>query len=114
MANSVLRSIEVRPDSAAPRSSPSVSDGNRRLRCSDPRVLAVVLSVPLSLLVVAEADYGIIASSDGREIYFHRNSVADGGFDVLHKGQEVRFSETEGDKGPQATFVRPAGKHHLL
>jgi cold shock CspA family protein len=32
----------------------------------------------------------------------------------LHKGQEVRFSETEGDKGPQATFVRPAGKHHLL
>jgi cold shock CspA family protein len=62
----------------------------------------------------SEADYGIIASSDGREIYFHRNSVADGGFDVLHKGQEVRFSETEGDKGPQATFVRPAGKHHLL
>ena len=55
MANSVLRSIEVRPDSAAPRSSPSVSDGNRRLRCSDPRVLAVVLSVPLSLLDVAAA-----------------------------------------------------------
>jgi hypothetical protein len=45
----------VRPDSAAPRSSPSVSDGNRRLRCSDPRVLAVVLSVPLSLLGVAAA-----------------------------------------------------------
>jgi len=62
----------------------------------------------------AGAGYGFIASSDGREIYFHRNSVADGGFDVLHKGQEVRFSETEGDKGPQATFVRPAGKHHLL
>ncbi|MGB7917202.1 MAG: HPF/RaiA family ribosome-associated protein [Rhodomicrobium sp.] len=62
----------------------------------------------------SEADYGFIASGDGREIYFHRNSVADGGFDVLHIGQEVRFSETEGDKGPQATFVRPAGKHHLL
>jgi hypothetical protein len=25
----------------------------------------------------------------------------------------VRFSEAAGDKGPQATSVRPVGKHHL-
>ena len=24
------------------------------------------------------------------------------------------FEETEGDKGPQATFVRPVGKHHIV
>ena len=46
--------------------------------------------------------------------YFHRNSVTDGKFDDLKVGQEVRFSEEAGTKGPQATFVRPVGKHHLL
>jgi len=60
-----------------------------------------------------EADHGFIASPDGREIYFHRNSVEGGKFDELRVGQEVRFSEATGDKGPQATFVRPVGKHHL-
>ena len=60
-----------------------------------------------------EADHGFIASSDGRHIYFHRNSVADDGFDDLREDEEVRFSEAEGDKGPQASFVRPVGKHHL-
>ncbi len=60
-----------------------------------------------------EADYCFIASSDGREIYFHRNSVADNRFEELEAGQEVRFAESQGDKGPQASFVQPIGKHHL-
>jgi len=59
-----------------------------------------------------DRDHGFIAASDGREIYFHRNSVEGGGFDRLQVGQEVRFAETVGDKGPQATIVRPVGKHH--
>jgi cold shock CspA family protein/ribosome-associated translation inhibitor RaiA len=63
--------------------------------------------------LVPEHDHGFIASADGREIYFHRHSVADGKFDSLEVGQQVRFSEAIGDKGPQATFVRPVGKHHL-
>ena len=63
--------------------------------------------------LVPEHDHGFIAASDGREIYFHRNSVSDGKFDDLKVGQEVRFSEAAGDKGPQATSVRPIGKHHL-
>lgn len=58
-------------------------------------------------------DHGFIAASDGREIYFHRNSVEKGKFDELEVGQEVGFSETVGDKGPQATIVRLVGKHHL-
>jgi cold shock CspA family protein len=60
-----------------------------------------------------DRDHGFIAASDGREIYFHRNSVEGGRFDELVAGQEVRFSEATGDKGPQATIVRPIGKHHL-
>jgi cold shock CspA family protein/ribosome-associated translation inhibitor RaiA len=60
-----------------------------------------------------KTDHGFIAAADGREIYFHRNSVANGHFDQLQVGQEVRFSEAQGDKGPQASIVRPVGKHHL-
>jgi cold shock CspA family protein len=60
-----------------------------------------------------DRDHGFIAASDGREIYFHRNSVQGARFEDLVAGQEVRFSEAIGDKGPQATIVRPVGKHHL-
>jgi cold shock CspA family protein/ribosome-associated translation inhibitor RaiA len=63
--------------------------------------------------IVPERDHGFIAAADGREIYFHRNSVVEGTFDKLAVGQEVRFAEAMGDKGPQATTVRPVGKHHL-
>ena len=59
-----------------------------------------------------ERDHGFIAASDGREIYFHRNSVEGGVLDKLEVGQEVRFSEAVGDKGPQATIVHLVGKHH--
>jgi len=61
----------------------------------------------------AEKDHGFITASDGREIYFHRNSVSGVKFEDLQPGQEVRFSEAAGDKGPQATLVRLIGKHHL-
>lgn len=60
-----------------------------------------------------ERHHGFITASDGREIYFHRNSVAEVQLEDLRPGQEVRFSEVMGDKGPQATHVRPIGKHHL-
>ncbi|MDH3228248.1 MAG: HPF/RaiA family ribosome-associated protein [Alphaproteobacteria bacterium] len=61
-------------------------------------------------------DYGFIATSDGREIYFHRNSVVDGDFEALEAGDEVRLviHPGEGEKGPQASSVMPVGKHHLV
>lgn len=65
------------------------------------------------LSLAPAGDHGLIAAADGREIYFHRNSVAGGKFDSLKVGQDVRFSEAIGDKGPQATSVRPVGKHHI-
>lgn len=63
--------------------------------------------------LVPERDHGFIATSDGREVYFHRNSIMGVSLEDLRVGQEVRFSEATGDKGPQATSVRPAGKHHI-
>jgi cold shock CspA family protein len=42
---------------------------------------------------------------DGREIYFHKNSVLDDKFKTLEVGTEVRFAESNGDKGPQASTV---------
>jgi ribosomal subunit interface protein len=53
--------------------------------------------------------YGYLETADGREIYFHRNSVLDG-FERLVPGDEVRFSEEMGHEGPQASTVIPAGK----
>jgi cold shock CspA family protein len=54
--------------------------------------------------------YGFLATSDGREVYFHRNSVLHGGFDSLEIGDDVRFEEAEGIEGLQASTVAPVGK----
>jgi ribosomal subunit interface protein len=59
-------------------------------------------------------DCGRIATADGREIYFHRNSVLNASFNQLKPGTEVRFSEETGDEGPQASSVHVIGKHHLV
>jgi ribosomal subunit interface protein len=59
-------------------------------------------------------DYGIIEASDGREIYFHRNSVLDVPFEQLKMGTEVRFHEEQGEQGVQASTVKLIGKHHIV
>jgi ribosomal subunit interface protein len=65
--------------------------------------------------LLPEQNGGFILSADGNEIYFHRNSVANGGFDKLAVGDEVRFvaQHSESAEGPQASTVVPLGKHHL-
>jgi len=57
--------------------------------------------------LLARAGYGFIEAPDGREIYFHRNSVTDGRFADLKVGVHVRFAETVGEKGAQASSVTP-------
>lgn len=42
------------------------------------------------------------------------NAVLNGGFTRLAPGSEVRFTEVEGDKGPQASTVHLLGKTHGL
>jgi cold shock CspA family protein len=49
--------------------------------------------------------YGFIGTPEGREIYFHRNSVLNADFDRLTVGDPVRFHEEAGEKGPQASTV---------
>jgi cold shock CspA family protein/ribosome-associated translation inhibitor RaiA len=69
------------------------------------------------IATVAEIDpsgeFGFLETTDGREVYFHRNSVLNGGFDGLEVGSRVTFAESAGDKGPQASTVRPMGKHTM-
>ncbi|MEX0902132.1 MAG: HPF/RaiA family ribosome-associated protein [Pseudohongiellaceae bacterium] len=55
-------------------------------------------------------DYGFLLTPDGRDIYFHRNALMDGDFDMLDEGTEVSYAEEMGDKGPQAKRVL-LGKH---
>jgi cold shock CspA family protein/ribosome-associated translation inhibitor RaiA len=62
--------------------------------------------------IFPEEGYGFIASSDGREIYFHQNAVVNDGFRRLRPGSEVRFAESVGEKGPQASTVHVLGKTH--
>jgi ribosome-associated translation inhibitor RaiA/cold shock CspA family protein len=60
-----------------------------------------------------QKDWGWIDSEDGRRIYFHRNSVLDSKIDQLNVGDEVRFTEGEGEgrEGPQASTVEVIGKN---
>ncbi|TCK18636.1 ribosomal subunit interface protein [Thiogranum longum] len=60
-----------------------------------------------------ENGFGKIQTPDGREVYFHENSVLNGRFRQLDIGSEVRFVEEQGEMGPQASTVRPVGKHHI-
>jgi len=57
-------------------------------------------------------DYGFMETPDGREIYFHRNSVLNGGFEKLRVGMHVRFVEEVGEQGPQASTVTIADRKH--
>ncbi len=54
--------------------------------------------------------YGFLKTLDGRDIYFHRNSLPGGEFDRLEIGTGVRFEEEMGEKGPQATTVQIVNK----
>jgi cold shock CspA family protein len=58
-------------------------------------------------------EFGFLRSSDGAEVYFHRNSVLDGEFSELAVGSRVVFADEIGEKGPQATTVKLLGKHGL-
>jgi len=60
--------------------------------------------------LLKEEGYGFLETTDGREVYFHRNSVLQEGFDRLDVGTEVRFAEEKGEEGPQASTVEIVGK----
>ena len=58
-------------------------------------------------------EFGFLESADGREIYFHRNSVLRDDFARLAVGTRVTYVEEMGEKGQQASTVRLLGKHKM-
>lgn len=54
--------------------------------------------------------FGFVETLEGREIYFHRNSVLHGDFNRLDIGTGVRYVEKDGDDGPQASTIHIVDK----
>ena len=63
--------------------------------------------------ILPGAGYGFLTSDDGREIYFHKNSVLGRAFLRLQVGTTVRFAEEQGEKGPQASTVHVVPKKRV-
>jgi cold shock CspA family protein len=63
--------------------------------------------------ILPREGYGFLISNDGREIYFHKNSVLGRAFPRLKIGTTVRFAEEPGEKGPQASTVRIVSKRRI-
>jgi len=66
---------------------------------------------PLALVtrLFRDEGYGFLKTVDGRDIYFHHNAVVND-WDRLELGTQVRFEESMGDMGPQATTVQVVDK----
>ena len=58
----------------------------------------------------ASRGYGFIRTPESQEVYFHRDVLHRLTFTQLREGQEVQFDVEQGDKGPQASRVYPAGE----
>jgi ribosomal subunit interface protein len=54
-------------------------------------------------------EHGFVATNDGREVYFHRNSLVEGDFEALAEGDvlELTLAHGESPMGEQASTVRP-------
>jgi cold shock CspA family protein len=63
--------------------------------------------------IVQQEGYGFLTAADGREIYFHKNSVLGQAFARLKVGMTVRFAEELGEKGPQASTVHAVSKRGI-
>ncbi len=55
-----------------------------------------------------EESYGFILTPDEQEVFFHESSLKDVAMDDLDEGDEVLFLLEDGDKGPQAAWVKTA------
>jgi CspA family cold shock protein len=56
----------------------------------------------------AEKGFGFINQDDGgKDVFVHQSEIDARGFRTLDEGQRVQFEIRQGDKGLQATGVRP-------
>lgn len=65
------------------------------------------------IAIDGSGEFGFLEAVDGRRIYFHANSLLGMDIDELVPGERVVFHEERGDEGPQASTVKPLGKHAL-
>jgi CspA family cold shock protein len=56
--------------------------------------------------VVRDRGFGFIRSTDGQEVFFHRNGLQQIDFEGLQEGATVEFEIEQSEKGPRATNVR--------
>jgi cold shock CspA family protein/ribosome-associated translation inhibitor RaiA len=110
-ADERFRDARFALDEAFKRARRRLQDQARRLRGEVKSHVAPPLATVVSL--DRAEGFGFVRTADNRDIYFHRNSVLDEGFDKLEVGARVSFSEEQGNKGPQASTVRLVGKHAL-
>jgi len=90
----------------------------RRLQDNARRIVGMIKShegQPIGTVVRLDpaGEFGFLRSSDGEEVYFHRNSILGAKLSELEIGSRVMFSQEIGEKGPQATTVKLLGKHAL-
>ena len=58
--------------------------------------------------VTADKGYGFIQpDSGGEDLFVHFSAIMVDGYKSLDEGQKVEFEVTQGQKGPQASDVRP-------
>ena len=56
----------------------------------------------------SEKGFGFITPDDGSaDVFVHFSAIAGEGFRNLDEGQKVTYEVTRGQKGPQASDVRP-------
>ncbi|RAO98720.1 cold-shock protein [Petrotoga sp. 9PW.55.5.1] len=51
--------------------------------------------------------YGFITGEDGNDVFVHFSAIDMDGYKKLEEDDEVEFEVVQGDKGPQASKVRP-------
>ncbi|SFR63720.1 cold-shock DNA-binding protein family [Marinobacter daqiaonensis] len=49
--------------------------------------------------------FGFITRESGPDVFVHFSAIQSSGFKTLAEGQQVEFSVTQGQKGPQAENV---------
>ena len=55
-----------------------------------------------------EKGFGFIQPTEGEDVFVHHSSIVGTGFKSLTEGQIVEFDVSQGQKGLQASNVRPA------
>jgi CspA family cold shock protein len=91
--------------------SPAEAGSGRRTRSSDTSAPAGKEGTPVATGTVKwfspEKGFGFITQEDGPDVFVHFSAVQGEGYRNLEENQKVEFDVTQGDKGPQATNVRP-------